>query len=106
MGPNRDKWGTVGHSGALWGPIGISGDSRRDWGRVGMKSELHIGFNSPLNTQDTENITYGCRANNPEICRFYMLDGICAFVCDDQLCRHPSRSWMKQYKKLKEAEHD
>ena len=66
-----------------------------------MKSELHFGFNSPLNIQDTESITYGCRANNPEICRFYMLDGICAFVCDDQLCRHPSRSWMKQYKKLK-----
>lgn len=71
-----------------------------------MKSELYIGFNSPLNSKDTESATYGCRANNPEICRFYMLDGICAFVCDDQLCRHPSRSWMKQYKKLKEVEHD
>ena len=45
-----------------------------------MKSKLHIGFNLPLNTQDTESITYGCRANNPEICRFYMLDGVCASV--------------------------
>ena len=53
-----------------------------------MKSELHIGFNSPLNSKDTESTTYGCRANNPEICRFYMLDGTCAFVSDDQVCTY------------------
>lgn len=31
------------------------------------------------------------------VLRGNMLDGVCAFVCDDQLCRHPSRSWVKQY---------
>ena len=30
--------------------------------------ELKVSFNAPLNELDTEVKTYGCRANNPDIC--------------------------------------
>ena len=48
----------------------------------------------------------GCRANNPDICRNYMLEGVCAFVRDDLICKQPSRSWKRQYEKLKETENE
>ena len=32
------------------------------------KKDLSISFNAPLNPQDTEQQTYGFRANNPDIC--------------------------------------
>ena len=32
------------------------------------KKDLLIPFNAPLHSQDTELQTYGCRANNPDIC--------------------------------------
>lgn len=63
--------------------------------------KLHIDFNSPLNKQDTEDQTYGCRQKNPDICAHNGLDGVCAFVTDDCICHRPSRLWKKQYKKLK-----
>lgn len=66
-----------------------------------MKSEYHVPFAAPLHEQDSDIRTVGCRANNPDICRFYMLDGTCAFTRDDHMCMHPSRSWKKQYQKLK-----
>ena len=44
-----------------------------------------IPFNAPLHEQDTENQTYGCRQNNPDICSNNSLEGICAFVCDNCL---------------------
>lgn len=59
-----------------------------------------VPFNAPLNEKDTENQTYGCRANNPDICGNNGLDGVCAFVTDDCICRKPSRAWKKQYQKL------
>lgn len=68
------------------------------------KSKLHIGFNAPLNEFDTEETTYGCRANNPDICNSNSLEGICAFVCDDCICKRPSKAWKKQYQKLKTGE--
>jgi hypothetical protein len=80
--------------------------SKNDWGRLALKSELHFGFNEKLNSGDSEIQTYGCRANNPDICRNYMLEGVCAFVCDDLICRQPSRSWKRQYAKLKETENE
>ena len=67
-----------------------------------MKSELHIKFDAPLHKLDTEFQTFGCRANNPDICRFYMLDGICAYATHDAVCKKPSRAWKKQFSKLKE----
>ena len=66
------------------------------------KSELKISFNAPLNAQDNETQTYGCRQNNPDICGNNGLPGICAFVCDDCICHKPSRAWKKQYQKLKD----
>ena len=41
--------------------------------------ELKIAFNAPLNKEDTDTQTYGCRANNPDICGNNGLEGICAF---------------------------
>lgn len=65
--------------------------------------DYHIPFNAPLNPVDTEIQTFGCRANNPNICGNNCLDGICAFVTDDHICRKPSKAWKRQYKILKEV---
>lgn len=65
------------------------------------KKDLNIPFSAPLNEQDTENQTYGCRANNPDICANNGLDGVCAFVSKDCICRKPSRAWKKKYTELK-----
>ena len=64
---------------------------------------LHIPFAAPLNAADTETQTYGCRANNPDICANNGLNGMCAFVTADCICKKPSRAWKKQYNKLKEG---
>lgn len=66
--------------------------------------ELCIPLRTPLNPQDTEKETYGCRQNNPDICGYCYLEGVCAFVTKDCVCRHPSVKWKKVYKELKEAE--
>lgn len=66
------------------------------------EKELKIPFNAPLNEQDTESQTYGCRQNNPEICGYNGLSGMCAFVTKDGICHKPSRAWKKQYQKLKD----
>ena len=58
---------------------------------------LRVPFNAPLNEQDTETQTLGC----PDICGNNGLSGVCAFVCEDGICRKPSRAWKKQYQKLK-----
>ena len=63
--------------------------------------ELKIPFNAPLNEMDAENQTYGCRQNNPDICASNSIPGVCAFTSDDCICKKPSRSWKKQYEKLK-----
>ena len=60
--------------------------------------DYHMPFNAPLNSEDTETQTFGCRANNPYICGNNYLDGICAFVTKDHICRKPSKAWKKQYK--------
>lgn len=67
-----------------------------------MKKNLKIGFSEPLNPLDTESQTYGCRANNPDICKNNGLSGVCAFERDDRICKCPSKAWKKQYFKLKE----
>ena len=68
-----------------------------------MDRNLRIPFSAPLNDGDTETTTYGCRQNNPDICANNSLQGICAFVSDDGICRKPSRAWKKKYKELKEV---
>ena len=65
-------------------------------------SKLRINFRAPLNPEDTEVQTYGCRANNPDICRNCYIEGICAFTNDDSICKRPSAAWKKQYMKMKE----
>jgi hypothetical protein len=65
------------------------------------EKELRVPFNAQLHEQDSESQTYGCRQNNPDICGSNSLEGVCAFVTDDHICRKPSRSWKKQYQKLK-----
>ena len=64
-------------------------------------SNLRIGFNAPLDEKDTELQTYGCRANNPDICANNSIPGICAFTSEDRTCKKPSRSWKKKYFELK-----
>lgn len=65
------------------------------------KNEYWSDFNAPLHELDTETQTYGCRQKNPDICSNNMLDNICAFARADHICKKPSRSWKKQYNKLK-----
>ena len=65
--------------------------------------QLKIAFDAPLHEQDTENQTYGCRANNPDICSNCYLPKVCAFSSEDSICKKPSRAWKKQYLKLKSA---
>jgi len=52
------------------------------------EKELKVLFFAPLNKQDTELQTYGCRANNS-------VDGVCAFISIDNICHKPSRAWKK-----------
>lgn len=66
-----------------------------------MENIIKVGFNEKLNDKDTENMTYGCRQKNPDICKYNGLSGICAFVREDHLCLKPSRAWKNQYNKLK-----
>ena len=65
-----------------------------------MNENLKIGFNDKLNKLDTETQTYGCRANNPNICAHNGIPNICAFESQDCICKKPSRAWKKQYSKL------
>lgn len=63
-------------------------------------SNLKIPFNAPLNAQDTEIQTYGCRANNADICANNSIVNVCAFTSEDCICKKPSRAWKEQYHKL------
>lgn len=65
--------------------------------------ENRIPYSAPLNELDTESQTFGCRANNPDICANNSLPGICAFTSEDGICHKPSRTWKKQYEALKEG---
>lgn len=68
------------------------------------KNVLRLKLNDKLNKEDTESQTYGCRANNPDICKNCYVDGVCAFVTEDNICKKPSAKWKKYYKELMEAE--
>ncbi len=62
--------------------------------------DLKIPFSAALHSQDTESQTFGCRANNPDICGNNGIPNICAFANEDCTCRKPSRAWKKQFYKL------
>lgn len=68
------------------------------------EKKLRVPFSAPLNVGDTETQTYGCRANNPDICANNSLQGICAFTSEDGKCKKPSRAWKKQFNLLKVGE--
>ncbi len=53
------------------------------------RNQLRIPFDYPLNKDDSPIQTYGCRANNPDICANNSLPGICAFTSDDKICKKP-----------------
>jgi transcriptional regulator with XRE-family HTH domain len=57
-------------------------------------------FNASLSELDTETQTYGCRQNNPAICKKNGLAGVCAFIRADGVCKSPSTAWAKQYRLL------
>ena len=42
-------------------------------------ASLHVSFNAPLCECDSEEQTYGCRQNNPDMCGLNGIEGICAF---------------------------
>lgn len=63
---------------------------------------MKVPFNAPLNPQDTETQTYGCRQNNPDICGNNGKPDLCAFVREDGICLKPSRAWKKKFMELKE----
>ena len=64
--------------------------------------KLKVPFKAPLNKVDTAHQTWGCRANNPDICRNNGLEDI--FASSDCICKQPSKAWGKQYEKLKRGE--
>ena len=64
------------------------------------EKELKISFHEKLNELDSEIQTFGCRANNPDICANNRIPNICAFSSEDGICRRPSKAWKKQYNKL------
>lgn len=68
------------------------------------KKELKVSFSAALNNKDTETQTYGCRANNPDICANNSIQGVCAFTSSDGICKRPSRAWKKQFNLLKAGE--
>lgn len=69
-----------------------------------MEKKLRVPFSAPLNENDTETQTYGCRANNADICANNSIPGLCAFTSDDNICKKPTRAWKKQFQKLSSKE--
>ena len=65
--------------------------------------KIKVAFNAPLNEKDTEIQTYGCRQNNPDICKHNGLSDVCAFTNADGICYKPSRAWKKQFLLLKQG---
>ena len=66
-----------------------------------QKDGIKVGFSEKLNSLDAEEQTYGCRANNPDICANNGIDNVCAFASKDGICRRPSKAWKKQFETLK-----
>lgn len=69
---------------------------------MSAKRRLRVPFKAPLQLGDTADVTVGCRANNPNICKNNGIPEICAFEREDGICQIPSKAWKKQFSKLKE----
>lgn len=70
------------------------------------KNPLQFSLKDPLHALDTENTTYGCRANNSDICKNCYVENICAFSSSDCICKAPSAKWKKYFVLLKEQSHE
>lgn len=68
------------------------------------QKQLKIPFSAPLNPEDTEAQTFGCRQNNPDICKNNSIPGVCAFTSEDGICKKPSAAWKRQYSKLRKED--
>ena len=55
---------------------------------------------APLHDKDSETQTYGCRHTNPDSCKKNLMEGVCAFVREDNLCLSPPGSWPRIYREL------
>lgn len=64
------------------------------------EKELRFSLKAPLNNGDSETQTYGCRANNPDICNNCYVEGVCAFASSDSICKAPSAKWKTYYHTL------
>ena len=68
------------------------------------KTNYKFNIYDELQTGDTETTTFGCRCNNPDICKNNG-DKTCAFFNEQHICSTPSRAWKKIYlQKLEEKE--
>ena len=70
------------------------------------KQNLRFSIKDPLNCGDTEFQTYGCRANNPDICKNCYIENVCAFTSEDHICKAPSAKWKSYYHVLRKAENN
>ena len=62
---------------------------------------LRVSFHAPLIEGDTPESTVGCRAFNPDNCKYYELSSKCAFKNKEGICYIPTKAWKKQYQRLK-----
>ena len=90
-------------------PLNVSDEMKADDERqncVGMESDEELCSSSSDSAEELYSSSttdaYGCRANNPDICGNNGMDGVCAFVREDCICKKPSRAWKRQYNKLKD----
>ena len=66
------------------------------------EKKYKFSIKEPLQNGDTENTTFGCRCNNPDICSNCGLP-CCGLYNDTHICTKPSRAWKKIYmEKIKE----
>jgi hypothetical protein len=61
------------------------------------RSRLH----EPLEPQDTERTTLGCRRAKPDFCGKNSMEDVCAHVRIDGMCTSPPLGWPKQFRSLK-----
>ena len=55
-----------------------------------------------LHPLDSLDQTFGCRHTNPDSCKKNLMEGVCAFVREDNVCQSPPGSWPRLFKKLQE----
>lgn len=58
-------------------------------------------FDKPLQLDDSDKQTIGCRHTNPDICAKNSMPGKCALTSKTNICLTPPRSWAKKYWQLK-----